>query len=112
MTTEGATNRGRGGKSDEPDSEEIPECESSFESLSVGYLDTFCETLFRSAGACLFRDWFLMIDIPASDLILLGWSVLSIYPTVVEIVLMGGVVGRLRKEKPPMGQKYKKDPRL
>ncbi len=48
MTTEGATNRVRGGKSDDPESKEIPECESAFESLSVG----FCETFFRLAGAC------------------------------------------------------------
>ncbi len=52
------------------------------------------------------------MDFPASDLISLGWSVLSIYPTVEEIFLMGGVVGRLRKEKPPMGQNYKEEPRL
>jgi hypothetical protein len=47
MTTEGATNRGRGGKSDDPDSEETPECESDFESLSA----EFCEIFFRLPGA-------------------------------------------------------------
>jgi hypothetical protein len=58
MTTEGATNRGRGGKSDDPESEEIPECESDFESLSVEFREIF----FRLAGACFsemgFRDGF------------------------------------------------------
>ncbi len=48
MTTEGATNRGRGGNSDDPESDEIPECESDFESLSAG----FCVLFLRLAGAC------------------------------------------------------------
>ncbi len=57
------------------------------------------------------RPIFLM-DFPASDLISLGWSVLSIYPTVREIFLMGGIVGRLNKKKPQMEQKSKEEPRL
>ncbi len=48
MTTEGATNRGRWGNSDDPESEETPECESDFESLPV----EFCEIFFRLADAC------------------------------------------------------------
>jgi hypothetical protein len=79
-----------GVKSDDPDSEEISECESDLESLSVGSFDILCETFFRSADACLsengFPDGFSRLD-----LISLGWSVLSIYPTVAEIFLMGGL---------------------
>ncbi len=71
----GATNRGRGGKADDPDSEKIPECESDFHSLSVGSFDIFCETFFRLAGACLSEAGFPM-DFPALDLISLGWIVL------------------------------------
>ncbi len=48
MTNEVATNRGRGGNSDDPESEETPECESDFESLSLG----FCVIFFQLAGAC------------------------------------------------------------
>ncbi len=47
MNTEGATNRGRMGKSDESESEESPECDSDYESLSVGSFDTFCEIFLR-----------------------------------------------------------------
>ncbi len=54
----------------------------------------------------------LSIDFLALDLIFQGWSVLSNFPTVAEIFLMGGVVGRLRKRIPPMEQKYKEEPRL
>ncbi len=58
MTTEGATNLGRGGNSDDPEIEEIPECESDLESLSVGCFDTFCEIFLPSAGACLSKTGF------------------------------------------------------
>ncbi len=54
MTTEGATNRGRGGRSDDPESEEIPECEPDFESLSA----ESCEIFFRVAVACFFEMGF------------------------------------------------------
>ncbi len=51
-------------------------------------------------------------DFPASDPISLGWSAISIYLNVAEILPMGGVAGRLRKENSPMGQKYKEEARL
>ncbi len=52
------------------------------------------------------------MDFPALDLISPVWSVFSIYPTVAEIFLMGGVAGRLRKKKSPMEQMYKEEARL
>jgi hypothetical protein len=111
MTTEDANNNLQGGNSDDPESDEIPECESDFESLSMGSFETFCETFLRSAIACLsetgFPDGFSRLgsnfpgmerDFDLSDRR--------------RDFLMGGVAGRLRKERPPMGQKYKEEPRL
>ncbi len=63
------------------------------------------------AGACFSKRVFPR-DFPAADPISLGWSVISIYLNVAEILPMGGVAGRLRIENSPMGQKYKEEARL
>ncbi len=52
--------------------------------------------------------WVFPKDFPAPDPISLGWSVISIYLKVAEILPMGGVADRLRTKKSPMGKSRKR----
>jgi hypothetical protein len=49
---EGATNSGRGGSSDDPESDETPECESDLDKISPCSFEFSRGIFLRLAGAC------------------------------------------------------------
>ncbi len=108
MTTEGATNGGRGGvilttpRAKKPPSANLTSRAYPSDVLKRSVMLSFD----RQVPA--FQRWVFPRYFPASDPISLGWSVLSIYLNVAEILPMGGVAGRLRKEKSPMGKSIKR----